>query len=51
MWKDDQNCQQFEKAEEGEGESESKSGQLVGCLKWVKRMMDEFMVRGSHEPM
>jgi hypothetical protein len=24
---------------------------FMGCLTWVKRMMDRFMVRGSHSPM
>ena len=27
------------------------SNEFVGCLTWVQRMMDEFMVRGSHGPM
>jgi superfamily II DNA helicase RecQ len=27
------------------------SNEFVGCLTWVQRMMDQFMVRGSHGPM
>ena len=34
-----------------EAGEEPASNEFVGCLTWVQRMMDEFMVRGSHGPM
>ena len=44
--------QQALEYEQDEEEDENRHGRpLVGCLNWVKRMMDEFMVRGSHSPM
>lgn len=36
---------------EQEEEEDPDSNKFVGCLNWVKRMMDGFMVRGSHSPM
>jgi hypothetical protein len=44
--------QQASEYEQDEEEDENRHRRpLVGCLNWVKRMMDEFMVRGSHSPM
>ena len=34
-----------------EANVELASNEFVGCLTWVRRMMDEYMVRGSHLPM
>jgi hypothetical protein len=34
-----------------EANEDPASDEFVGCLTWVQRMMDEFMVRGSHGPM
>jgi hypothetical protein len=32
-------------------EEDPDSSKFVGCLNWVKRMVDRFMVRGSYSPM
>ena len=40
---------EFEKDEEEDGDGDS--DRFVGCLTWVQRMMDRFIVRGSHSPM
>jgi hypothetical protein len=42
-----QQALELEKDEEEEVESRG----FVGCLTWVKRIIDRFMVRGSHSPM
>ena len=40
-----------QEALEYEKDEDPDSPRFVGCLNWVKRMMDRFMVRGSHSPM
>jgi superfamily II DNA helicase RecQ len=40
-----------QQALEFEKDEDPFSPKFVGCLTWVKRTMDRFMVRGSHSPM